>query len=486
MPDRQPQSRCDLVPVALETIYPQPSLILGDPTREIMGALSELRDQGLHVVERPRGKGDEVVPERSVAVLLLAEAPQDAEALQLVERLRRASQCPPLVVMLLWHAGSARENSGLAEAYRSFTAVDADDVIVQPSMEDLPDVVLLAVERAALRRQQMKKHVEGSVRRGAEKVPWASVQMIFEGFPVLDGDMLDGPQVGRQVGARALLEVIGKGQFTEVYRAMNTETQQVEAVKVVPKTTIDSLQKVEHFWNEIQISSRLCHPNVIKLHDCAHGRHHMYIFMELADAGSLACLIQESGGRLATRRVEILLQQFSPALAYLHANGVAIRNLKPEAILIAAEDDRALLANFGLAVAYVRGVPLCDYDGTMPFIAPEVLRREPHDAAAADVWSLGVVLLEMLFGLGALGDALDWQPDVRGSRSHAADLQAFIGAVPPEGLGHRFAAQLVASPPPPSLRAPLSGALALDPGVRWPAELIVPRGEAEACSARQP
>jgi len=155
------------------------------------------------------------------------------------------------------------------------------------------------------------------------------------------------------------------------------------------------------------------HPGVVRLLGVVHAPGHLLMRMERAGGSSLLAVIEE-GGRLEPPRARRLFGQLAAALAHCHRRGVAHLDLKPENLAVGGGDggERLRLMDFGCASR--AGAPRDDVVGTMPFIAPEVLMvlvaGRPYIPAAADLWSAGAVLLEMLMGVGALSRALGWPP----------------------------------------------------------------------------
>merc|ERR1712107_945552 len=118
------------------------------------------------------------------------------------------------------------------------------------------------------------------------------------------------------------------------------------------------------------------------------------------------------------------------ALAHCHAAGICHRDLKPENIVV-EQDYTAKLLDFGCACSRYQLQTQCV--GTMPFIAPECLLGNATDGAPADVWSLGVVVLEMRFGLRALTRVMAWEQMLPSKQGCGNQLLTFF-ADPRQGL----------------------------------------------------
>lgn len=152
---------------------------------------------------------------------------------------------------------------------------------------------------------------------------------------------------------------------------------------------------------EAALHRALRHPHVLR---CLGERRHLrlhYLFLEYAQGGELFDRIEPDAGMppAAARR---LLRQLAAGLAYLHARGVAHRDVKPENLLLDHADDLKI-SDFGLATVFRHGARerlLARVCGTVPYAAPEVLgaARRPYRAPPADVWAAALVLLAMLAG----------------------------------------------------------------------------------------
>merc|ERR1712048_615332 len=113
---------------------------------------------------------------------------------------------------------------------------------------------------------------------------------------------------------------------------------------------------------------------------------------------------------------------------YIHSEGmVAHRDLKPENIAVDGEGSsaRAQLVDFGSAVDISNG-NVSDVVGTMPFMAPEVIMGESYKPSGADIWSYGVIMLEMICGINKMRKMLRWERSPSPSTRRAADLLEFF------------------------------------------------------------
>jgi len=195
--------------------------------------------------------------------------------------------------------------------------------------------------------------------------------------------------------------LIGRGGMAEVYRAQDRVLARTVAVKLLLSMAGDDAARAR-FTDEARTLARLSHPGLVTILDASVTGDQPYLVMELVRGPSLAECCR--GVSLEPARVAAIGAQLADALGYAHACGVVHRDLKPGNVLL-ADDDRALLTDFGIARLIsdaarhtATGVTV----GTAAYLAPEQVRGRDV-TPAADVYSLGLVLLEALTGERAYG-----------------------------------------------------------------------------------
>lgn len=196
---------------------------------------------------------------------------------------------------------------------------------------------------------------------------------------------------------------IGRGNFAEVRLAVNRETKERVAVKII---RVQDDEDYKNIKQEVEILGKLDHPNIIRLHeifeskDKAKNVKKVYIVMELVTGGELFDRIVDRK-TLKENEARDVIRTVLDALEYMHANGVVHRDLKPENILLAnpRPDSPIKIADFGLSKLYDPDTRdnLQTMCGTPGYVAPEVLRKRGY-GAAVDMWSLGIVTYIMLCG----------------------------------------------------------------------------------------
>ncbi|OAA41454.1 Calcium/calmodulin-dependent/calcium-dependent protein kinase [Beauveria brongniartii RCEF 3172] len=225
-----------------------------------------------------------------------------------------------------------------------------------------------------------------------------------------------------------LLEKMGDGAFSNVYRARDTEGQYGEvAIKVVRKYEMNNMQRA-NILKEVQIMRQLDHPNVIKLIDFSESKPYYYIVLELAPGGELFHQIV----RLTYFSEELsrhVIVKVAKALEYLHEDkGVVHRDIKPENILFnpidfvpskvpkssqPGDEDKVDEGEFipGLGAGGIGEIKIADFGlskvvwdkqtmtpcGTVGYTAPEIVKDERY-SKSVDMWALGCVLYTLLCG----------------------------------------------------------------------------------------
>lgn len=201
--------------------------------------------------------------------------------------------------------------------------------------------------------------------------------------------------VGRRLGAYDITAELGAGGMGTVYRAIDTRTSQLVAIKhLKPELAQPSL--IERFQREGEALRRLNHPNIVKMIDSLSEDGHHFLVLEYVEGGDLKQALQH--GALPVQRAVSIALDLADALTRAHRLDIIHRDLKPANILIAV-DGTPRLSDFG--VAHFGGqssqTDTGQAIGTLDYLAPETLTGHPPNART-DIWAFGLILCQMLTG----------------------------------------------------------------------------------------
>ncbi|XP_071437649.1 serine/threonine-protein kinase PAK 3-like [Pithys albifrons albifrons] len=187
-------------------------------------------------------------------------------------------------------------------------------------------------------------------------------------------------------------ENIGRGAFGTVYKAFNAVTGGAVAIKQINLEE----QSNKQLLKEILIMRDKIHPNIVTYLDSYLLREDLWLVMEHMGGGSLYDVISET--MMAVGQIAAVLRECLQGLAFLHSNHVMHRDIKSENILLGL-DGSVKLADFGLSAQLTpKHRKRSSMVGTVYWMAPEVVRNQRY-GAKVDIWSLGIVGIEMLEGL---------------------------------------------------------------------------------------
>ncbi len=204
--------------------------------------------------------------------------------------------------------------------------------------------------------------------------------------------------VERVLDGRYAIEVlVGSGGMADVYRAKDRLLERTVAVKILHRQYENDTEFIGRFQREAKAAARITHPNIVNVFDVgvAEGRH--YIVMEYVPGRTLKERIKEEGPVPAVQALEIA-RQIASALAQAHANNLVHCDIKPHNILV-MPDGNVKVADFGIARAVTESTMTYNDNimGSVHYFSPEQARGTII-TPKSDVYSLGVVLYEMLTG----------------------------------------------------------------------------------------
>lgn len=195
-----------------------------------------------------------------------------------------------------------------------------------------------------------------------------------------------------------VIRLIGRGGMGAIYLAHDRVLNEPVALKTLLPQFAREKTIVERFYNEARIARQLSHPNIVRVHDIGMASQIMYLSMEYVEGKSLRALLEQSGRGLPAAYAMEVLRQLCAGLGYAHRYTVH-RDIKPENVMI-AKNGAVKLMDFG--ISKLRGNPGLTVAsmvmGTPQYMPPEQFRDSAAVDARADIYSLGVLLYEMLTG----------------------------------------------------------------------------------------
>lgn len=193
-----------------------------------------------------------------------------------------------------------------------------------------------------------------------------------------------------------IIELIGSGGMANVYKALCHRLNRYDAVKIMRDETAANTELRRRFRAESQAVAMLSHPNIVSVYDVSHNDDVEYIVMELIDGITLKQYLQKKSVLDPAEVLDFTIQT-AKALEHAHSKGIIHRDIKPQNIML-LKDGMIKVADFGIAslentIEENNGETV----GSVHYIAPEQARAEAPDARS-DIYSLGIVMYEMLTG----------------------------------------------------------------------------------------
>ncbi|KAF5959751.1 hypothetical protein HYC85_000960 [Camellia sinensis] len=192
-----------------------------------------------------------------------------------------------------------------------------------------------------------------------------------------------------------ILKVVGQGAFGRVYQVRKRGSSEIFAMKVMRKDKIMEKNHAEYMKTERDILTKVDHPFIVQLRYSFQTKYRLYLVLDFVNGGHLFFQLYHQG-LFREDLARLYAAEIVSAVSHLHANGVMHRDLKPENILLDA-DGHVMLTDFGLAKRFNENTRSNSMCGTLEYMAPEIILGKGHDKAA-DWWSVGILLFEMLTG----------------------------------------------------------------------------------------
>lgn len=282
-----------------------------------------------------------------------------------------------------------------------------------PTIESMLDADAPAAEREALLAELVVLDLDYRRRRGESP----SEQEYLERFPADTKIINDAYNEGRKsTGAfeppsverlgeifptLQVIELIGAGGMGAVYKARQSGLDRVVAIKILPEEFGRDVKFALRFTREARTLAKLNHPNIVSLYEFGNIEDTYYFLMEYVEGSTLRDVVKAR--ELAPEHALAIVPHLCDALQYAHDQGIVHRDIKPENILMSV-DGQVKIADFGLSrILGNEGQQLAltathQVMGTPRYMAPEQMEGAKSVDHRADIYSLGVVIYEMLTG----------------------------------------------------------------------------------------
>jgi serine/threonine protein kinase len=203
--------------------------------------------------------------------------------------------------------------------------------------------------------------------------------------------------IGKSLGQYRVVERLGAGGMSTVFKAYQPTLDRYVAVKVLSLSNVPDSVFLQRFTREAQVLAKLTHPNIVQVYDFGEQDTLFYIVMEYVDGGTLEALLRQ--GALSVPEAADFVIQAASGLEYAHLQGIVHRDVKPANMLL-RKDGHLLLSDFGIARILAGATELTTTTvmiGTPLYMSPEQANGHPIDVRT-DIYSLGIVLFHFLTG----------------------------------------------------------------------------------------
>ena len=191
-----------------------------------------------------------------------------------------------------------------------------------------------------------------------------------------------------------ILSVLGRGFYGKVMLVQNKVNNHLYALKTIHKAKLIQSKKVHTVFNEKKSLMSVKHPFIVNLSFTFQTPSKFYLGLEYVPGGELFRYMQMRG-KLPIEQVRFYAAEIGIAISYLHKNGIIYRDIKPENILL-DEGGHIKLTDFGLSKPLEAGKTTSTFCGTVDYLAPEVVKKEPY-TQMVDWWSYGILIYEMIY-----------------------------------------------------------------------------------------
>ena len=280
------------------------------------------------------------------------------------------------------------------------------EAVLQEALDRLPQDRASFMDEACAGDQQLREEATSLVAAYDAAGDFIEQPALAQDARVLVGeDVTD--KTGEEIGPYKIVKQLGSGGMAEVYLAQDARLDRLVALKILPAYFASDDVRLRRFQREARAASALNHPNILTIHEVGESAGIWYIATEFIDGVTIRQLITKQ--ELSLDEILDIAEQVCAALAAAHAAGIVHRDIKPENIM-RRTDGLVKILDFGIAKLLEPDAP--DYPGeiqsgdrthteaglllgTVNYMSPEQARGLPIDERT-DIWSLGVVVFEML------------------------------------------------------------------------------------------
>ncbi len=234
-----------------------------------------------------------------------------------------------------------------------------------------------------------------------------------------DGDLSE--PVGKRFGEYELLQEVARGGMGVIYKARHVKLNRIAALKMILSGRFSSKEELQRFHIEAEAAAKLDHPGIVPVYEIGEFEDQAFFAMKFIEGGSLAERLQDF--QADPQAAIAMLAKVASAVHHAHQRGILHRDLKPANILI-DEDDQPRITDLGLAKNTTDGSNLTNTGavlGTPSYMPPEQATGDAAVTTAADVYSLGAIMYELLTGM----------PPFRGESAMETVLQVRDGQLVP-------------------------------------------------------
>lgn len=221
-------------------------------------------------------------------------------------------------------------------------------------------------------------------------------------------------KIGMMIGDRyEILEKIGTGGMSDVYKAKCHKLNRFVAIKVLKQEFSENANFVSKFRTEAQAAAGLMHPNIVNVYDVGEENGIYYFVMEMVEGITLKKYIEKKA-RLSVKEAISIAIQVSMGIEAAHNNHIIHRDIKPQNIMISKEG-KVKVTDFGIAKAATSNTITSNVMGSVHYTSPEQARGGYSDEKS-DIYSLGITMFEMLTVSWHASSASGTVPNIRRDR----------------------------------------------------------------------